>query len=62
MQTPQPTQEMIVVEFNGTKKRILKDRLQEARQMEAQMQSAARKTGVSEQEIKEMFTLRIMEE
>jgi alkylhydroperoxidase/carboxymuconolactone decarboxylase family protein YurZ len=56
------TQETIVVEFNGTRKAILKEKLPEARQMEAHMQAAARKAGMPEQEIKEMFTLRIVEE
>jgi hypothetical protein len=52
----------ILVEFNGTRKSILRAKLPEARQMEAHMQELARKAGYPEQEIKEQFTLRIVEE
>ena len=51
----------IMVEFSGTRKSILKDKLPEAREMEALMQATARKFGISEEEIQKLYTLRIVE-
>ena len=63
MQTPKQKEDpYILVEFNGTRKAILKEKLPEARKMETQMQEAARRAGYPEQEIKDMFTLRIVKE
>lgn len=63
MQTPKQKEDpYILVEFNGTRKAILKEKLPEAQKMEAQMQEAARRAGYPEQEIKDMFTLRIVKE
>ena len=52
----------IMVEFSGTRKSILKEKLPEAREMEALMQATARKVGISEKEIEELYTLRIVED
>ena len=52
----------VLVEFNGTRKAILREKLPEARKMEAYMQDASRKAGTPPQEIAEQFTLRILED
>lgn len=52
----------MLVEFGGTRKVILREKLSKARETEAYMQEMARKAGYSEQRIKEQFTLRIVEE
>lgn len=50
----------VLVEFNGTRMAILKENWSEAKQMEAYMQDAARRAGISELEIMCKFTLRIV--
>ena len=52
----------ILVEFGGTRKVILREKLSKARETEAYMQKMARKAGKSPEEIKQHFTLRIVEE
>lgn len=52
----------ILVEFGGTRKPILREKLPEAKQMEQHMQALARKAGKSPEEIKQQFTLQIVEE
>ena len=63
MQTPTPKESpTILVEFGGTRKEILKEKLPQAQEMEAYMQATARKAGLPEQEIEEMYTLRIVKD
>ena len=52
----------ITVEFGGTRKSILREKLPEAREMEAYMQATARKAGISEKRIEELYTLRIVKD
>ena len=59
---PQDSSKWITVEFDGARKSILKEKLPEAQKMEAEMQAAARKAGIPEQEIAESFTLRIVKD
>lgn len=53
-------QKQITIEFNGTSKVIPEDMLPKAREIEASMQSMARKAGDTPQEIADLYTLRIV--
>lgn len=53
-------QKYITVEFNGTRKEILAEKLPAAREMESIMQAAARKSGIPQEEIHRLYTLRIV--
>ena len=52
----------IMVEFNGTRKSILKERLPDAQKMADEMYSLAIKAGYTEEYAKEHFTLRIVKD
>lgn len=54
--------EWILVEFNGTQKTILQEKLPEAEKMAEEMYDLAIKAGYSEQYAKDHFTLRVVAE
>lgn len=55
-------QEMIMVEFNGTRKSILKSKLPEAQKMAEEMYNLAIQSGMAKEYAEEHFTLRIMKD
>lgn len=55
-------QKMVTVEFNGTRKSILEEKLPEAQKMAEELYKAALKTGYPDSYAKEHFTLRIMKD
>ncbi len=54
--------EWLLVEFNGTRKTVLREKLPEAEKMAEEMYDLAIKAGYSEQYAKDHFTLRIVAE
>ena len=58
----QDSNKWITVEFNGTRKSILKEKLPEAQQMAAEMQALARKSGMPEVQVQELFTLKTVKD
>ena len=63
MQTPIPKDDpYILVEFNGTRKAILKEKLPEAQQMAAEMQALALKAGYPQEEAEKLYTLKIVKD
>ena len=52
--------ELVLVEFNGMRKTILREKLLEAKKMADEMYDLAIKAGYSEQYAKDHFTLRIV--
>ena len=63
MQTPNLKEDpYILVEFAGTRKLILKEKLQEAEAMAEHMRQWAAKAGLSPKEIEQMYTLKIVKD
>lgn len=52
----------VMVEFNGTRKTILREKLPEAEKMAKEMYNLAIKAGYPEEYAKEHFTLRIVKD
>ena len=50
----------ILIEFNGTQRAILREKLPEAEQMAADMRALAIKAGHTPEQAEQLFTLRIV--
>ena len=55
-------QKFVTVEFNGTRKSILEEKLQEAQMMAKELYDTSLKAGYPQSYAKEHFTLRIIQE